>query len=122
MTTAQALALIETEKRRDRLIRRVCIIAWSVTFGIVLAFAGLTIPAFIQMLRMSMTGGMPWIAVVGTAWPLIASILMLSVLVATLSTVGVFLRFRTASLAEIQMRLAALEEMLAARGAPNDKS
>ena len=33
-----------------------------------------------------------------------------------LSTVGVFLRQRTASLSEIQLRLAALEEMLGARG------
>ena len=36
----------------------------------------------------------------------------LSLLVAVLSTVGVFLRFRTASLAEIQLRLAAVEQML----------
>ena len=37
---------------------------------------------------------------------------VLSVLIATLSTVGMFLRQRTASLAEIQLRLAALEELL----------
>ena len=37
----------------------------------------------------------------------------MSVLIATLATVAVFLRLRTASLSEIQLRLAALEEMLA---------
>jgi len=40
----------------------------------------------------------------------------LCLLIAALSTVGVFLRQRTASLAEIQLRLAALEDMLGARG------
>jgi len=34
------------------------------------------------------------------------------VLIATLSTIGIFLRLRTASLIEIQLRLAALEEIL----------
>jgi hypothetical protein len=34
--------------------------------------------------------------------------------VATLSTIGIFLRMRTATLSEIQLRLAALESMLAA--------
>ena len=33
--------------------------------------------------------------------------------IATLSTIAIFLRLRTSSLAEIQLRLAALEEMLA---------
>ena len=46
------------------------------------------------------------------ALPLITVLGVLSFLVAVLSTVGVFLRFRTASLAEIQTRLAAMEEML----------
>ena len=40
---------------------------------------------------------------------------MLSVLVATVSTIGVFIRMRTSSLHEIQLRLAALEDMLASR-------
>jgi hypothetical protein len=37
------------------------------------------------------------------------------VLVATLSTIGIFLRLRTASLTEIQLRLAALEDVLGAQ-------
>jgi hypothetical protein len=54
-------------------------------------------------------------AVFGSAMPLFIVLGFLSVLIATLSTVGVFLRLRTASLTEIQLRLAALEEMLRSR-------
>ena len=50
--------------------------------------------------------------VLALTMPLIAVTGVLSVLIATVSTVGVFLRLRTASLAEIQVRLAALEQML----------
>ena len=127
MTTAtspaseKAWALIEAEKRRDRFIRRVSIIAWSVTFAIVLLFVALTLPAFIEMFRGALAGNLPWITVVGTATPLISTLLILSILVATLSTVGVFLRFRSASLTEIQVRLAQLEDMLAAQSSPNDR-
>ena len=52
---------------------------------------------------------------VGAAIPFVTTIGMLSVLIATLSTVAVFLRLRTSSLAEIQLRLAALEDMLTAQ-------
>jgi hypothetical protein len=37
-------------------------------------------------------------------------------LIATVSTIGVFVRMRAASLHEIQLRLAALEDLLASRG------
>jgi uncharacterized membrane protein len=47
--------------------------------------------------------------------PFIIVLGVLSVLVGTLSTVGIFLRLRTASLVDIQLRLAALEDMLAGR-------
>ena len=44
--------------------------------------------------------------------PIVIVLMILSTLIATLSTVGIFLRLRTASLQEIQLRLAALEAML----------
>jgi len=60
--------------------------------------------------------------VAGMAMPLIGVLWTLSLLVSALTTVGVFLRLRTASLSEIQLRLAALEEMLTAQSdAPSDK-
>ena len=119
MTTAsspasqKAWAMIETEKRRDRFIRRVSIGAWSVTFAIVLVFVGLTLPGFFEMFNAARSGNLPWITVIGIVMPAVQALLILSVLVATLSTVGIFLRFRAASLTEIQVRLAALEDMLA---------
>jgi hypothetical protein len=46
--------------------------------------------------------------------PLLTVVGMLSALVATLSTIAIFLRLRTSSLSEIQLRLAALEDILSA--------
>ena len=90
---------IENERRRDRLIRRVSITAWSITFFFVAILAVLVC-----------------MQVVDAAMPLVIVLGLLSVLVATLSTIGIFLRLRTASLTEIQLRLAALEDMLGAQG------
>ncbi|HET8650890.1 MAG TPA: hypothetical protein VFL95_12670 [Gemmatimonadales bacterium] len=50
------------------------------------------------------------------AIPFLITLGVLSLLVATLSTIGIFLRLRTASLSEIQLRLAALENLLLERG------
>jgi hypothetical protein len=55
-------------------------------------------------------------SVAGVAMPFVGTLGMLSVLVATVSTIGVFIRMRTSSLHEIQLRLAALEDLLASRG------
>jgi hypothetical protein len=104
--------IIENEKRRDALIRRACIVAWSVTFGMVLLLAAVLSPAAVQMVRGAMSGDLPWITAAGTLFPLIDVLWKLSLLVATLTTVGVFLRLRSASLADIQLRLAALEQMI----------
>jgi hypothetical protein len=108
--------MIEKEKRRDRFIRRVSFTAWTVTFLIAVVFTVLVGAQVAQMAKAARVGAAPWSEVFGTALPLVIVLGFLSLLVATLSTVGIFLRLRTASLAEIQLRLAALEEMLAARG------
>jgi hypothetical protein len=50
--------------------------------------------------------------VLETMVPLIYVVGVLSFLVAVLSTIAVLLRFRTASLADIQARIAAIEHML----------
>ncbi len=47
--------------------------------------------------------------------PLVAVVGSISLLIAILATVGVFLRFCTASLSEIQLRMAALEERFLAQ-------
>ena len=44
--------------------------------------------------------------------PLLVVVGVTALLIAILSTIGMFVRIRTASLAEIQLRLAALEQVL----------
>jgi hypothetical protein len=106
-------SVIETEKRRDKLVRKVSVAAWSVTGGAVLVFGGVTAVQVWQIARHAAAGTVPWEIVFRSAIPFVAVIGTLSLLVAVLSTVGIFLRLRTASLSEIQMRLAGLEEMIA---------
>jgi len=106
-------SLIEQEKRRDRLVRRVSVTAWSVTGGAVLLFGGVTSVQVWRLMRHAAEGLVPWEIVFKVAMPFVAVIGILSLLIAVLSTVGIFLRLRTASLSEIQMRLAGLEEMIA---------
>jgi uncharacterized membrane protein len=114
-SSSRAWSLIEQEKRRDRFIRRVSIIAWSVTFLFALIFTVMIGGQVIEMVKANMAGILPFSTLVGMAMPLIIVLGFLSLLIATLSTVGIFLRLRTASLAEIQLRLASLEDMLASR-------
>ena len=111
-----AWALIEAERRRDRFARRLCVAAWGATFLLALLLAAMIAVPVVHMARLARVGAVPWMTAVGAAMPLMGALWTLSLLVAGLSTVGVFLRQRSASLAEIQLRLAALEEMLGARG------
>jgi hypothetical protein len=82
---------------------------------LLLLFAiALAVPV-LQMARAASAGAVPWATVVGIAMPFIGALWTLSLLVAALSTVAVFFRLRTASLAELQLRLAALEDLLRSR-------
>jgi hypothetical protein len=111
----EAWEFIEREKRIDRFIRRVSICAWGVALLIVAAFGVLTGIEMLEMMRGAAEGNLPWATVAASAIPFVVTVGGLSVLIATLSTVAVFLRLRTSSLAEIQLRLAALEDMLTAQ-------
>jgi uncharacterized BrkB/YihY/UPF0761 family membrane protein len=111
----EAWAMIEQEKRRDRFIRRVSVTAWTVTVIIALIFTIMMGANVAGAARAARVGAVSWSAVIEMAIPLIIVLGFLSLLVATLSTIGIFLRLRTASLAEIQLRLGALEDMLSAR-------
>ena len=111
---------IENEKRRDRFIKRVSVTAWATTFVLVAIMAVMVGFQVAQMARGAMVGAVPWISVIGIAMPMVIVLGLLSVLVAALSTIGIFLRMRTASLAEIQLRLAALEDMISRSARPSD--
>lgn len=113
--STEAWAIIEQERRRDRLIRRVSVIAWTTTLVILLFFAVIIGVQVAQTAKLSEAGAVAWTAVFWSAMPLVVVLGIISLLIATLSTIGIFLRLRTASLAEIQLRLAALEGMLTSR-------
>lgn len=108
-------AAIDEEKQRDRFIRRVCITAWGVTFVVMLVVCVLVGMLAARMMKSVAVGAAQWPDVVGVVMPCIIAFGVVALLVAALSTVGVFLRLRTTTLHEVQARLAALEEMLAAR-------
>ena len=107
-------SVIEIEKRRDRIMRRICIGAWAVTLLTVLVFAVIVGMQMAETMRRVAVGIVPRSEVMQSAMPLVIALGLLSLMVAT--TVGVFLRFRSASLTEIQLRLAALEDMIASSG------
>ena len=106
-------SVIEREKRRDKLVRRVSVAAWSVTGVAVMVFGAVTAVEVWAIARHAMVGAAPWGVVFRSTIPFVGVVGTLSLLIAVISTVGIFLRLRTASLSEIQMRLAGLEEMIA---------
>jgi TRAP-type C4-dicarboxylate transport system permease small subunit len=103
---------IKHEKRHDQFLRRVGIGAWSVTLAFVLLLGILVGTQVAEMWKGYAAGALPWISVVGVAMPFLIILALLSVLIATLATIGIFVRSRAATLNEIQLRLAALEEMI----------
>jgi hypothetical protein len=111
--SSSAWEAIENERKRDRTLRRVTVTAWTITVILVILMGVMVGTQVVQMARGALLGALPWMSVIGIAMPLVIVLGVLSVLVATLSTIGMFLRQRTASLTEIQLRLAALEGMLA---------
>lgn len=111
--TAPTWDAIAREKRLDKLVRTVCTAAWLVTFLITAGYAWLVWQQVAQVRKLVGVGALSDQAVLATATPLVIALGALALLIATLSTVGVFLRFRGATMQEIQLRLAALEAMLA---------
>ena len=120
-TSERVWAVIEREKRRDKLVRRVSVSAWAVTGGAVMFFGVVTGLEVWRTVRLAGQGLIRWAEVFASLMPVVVVIGVLSLLVATLSTVGIFLRLRTASLSEIQLRLAALEEMITSHLDLHDK-
>jgi uncharacterized membrane protein (DUF106 family) len=99
----------------NRALKSVSVVAWTIT-GILVLILGLITGLEVSVLmRRYYVGLVTRMDVVAAVMPFMIVLGVLSVLVGTLSTVGVFLRLRTASLVDIQLRLAALEDMLASR-------
>lgn len=104
--------MIDADKRRDRFVRRVSIGAWSVTLVVLMVFAGIVGGQVADTMRRVDVGVAPSGAVWEALLPLVAVVGAISLIVAVLATVGIFLRLRTASLNEIQLRLATLEQLV----------
>jgi hypothetical protein len=109
---ARALSRIEAEQRGDRLFRRLTIVGWSATGLVVLllvAFGIMQVRAAMQFVGGGAAGfGMA----VGGLVPVVLAVGAFCALAATLATIGLFIRMRSASMHEIQLRLAALEDLL----------
>ena len=113
---SSAWALVEEEKRRDRTLRRISIAAWAGTFLAVAVFAVIVAMRVSLMWGLASVGALDRRAVYEAATPVVLVVGVLTLLVAVLATVGIFLRLRTASLAEIRLRLSAIEAVLAGQG------
>ncbi len=114
--TARLLDRIEQDRAQERTLRRIAISAWVVIGVVLLGWIVLTIAQASQFASLLRTPGAAGYSVIaGVVMPLIIVTIGLAVLAGTLSTIGLFLRQRRATFDEIQLRLAALEELLTAR-------
>lgn len=105
-------AMIEKEKRRDLLIKRISRVAWGSTLLVLSIYLILTLQEYHKMLGLYRAGVVPYESLSQTFIPFLVVFGCLSLIVAILATVGMFLRLRTTSLLEIQQRLANLENMI----------
>ena len=103
--------LVQGEKKRDQKVVLLSKIAWSVTGIAVLMFGAIQFSHFLQYLELIALGTGSMDQLWAQLTPLVAVIGIIGLIIAILATVGIFLRLRTSSLHEIQVRLAALEQM-----------
>jgi hypothetical protein len=118
-TTDRTWALIDEEKRRDQSLRKIAKTAWIVAVTVVVVYGTVTAIQVWEMMQGFLGGMLPMSTAAAMATPFLISLGLLSVLVATVTTIGTFMRLRTTSLHEIQLRLAAIEEMIATRSERN---
>jgi len=105
--------LIEVERSRDLRLRRISTGAWAVTFAALLFTAvGIGFDVWRAMMA-HLNGRVGMDVVFREAMPFVWVAGGIALLVAVLSSAGVLLRLRAASLDEIRLRLAAVEQMLA---------
>ncbi len=97
---ADAWAAIDKEKRFDRFIRKAGITAWVVTVGLLILFGIGSAIAAIQMIKLAAAMDAPWTLLMRPVLPFLGALWTVCLLVATLATIGVFLRLRTSSLSD----------------------
>lgn len=104
--------MIDREKKKDVLIKRVSKIGWVGTVVMLLFFLTITLIDLSIMMERYDNGRVSRESVIDTVVPFAIVLGGLCLIIAILSTVGVFLRMRTTSLLEIQQRLTNLEQMV----------
>ncbi len=117
---SRAWSRIEAEQRGDRLFRRLTVVGWSATGLVVVLLVGFGIAQFRFAVQFASGGAAPLGALLGGLVPVILAVGAFCALGATLATIGLFLRMRSASLHEIQLRLAALEDLLTQSAQPRE--
>lgn len=111
--TTQILDRIAAEHRSDRTLRRFATAGWAATGLVVLALLVYVALHVRWMMQLAVIPGSNAVAMaLGGLIPVVLAIGAFCALAATLATVGVLLRMRTASLHDIQLRLATLEDLL----------
>jgi hypothetical protein len=93
----------------------VIVIAWGVVLLMLLIYAVLVLLDVSRAWELAEMGAMSASDVRMSVMPLVYAVGAISLVLATLSTIGAFLRSRTATLSEIQLRLAGLESILRAQ-------
>lgn len=109
---SRAWSRIEAEQRSDRLFRRLTIAGWSATGLVVLLLVSFGVIQLRAAMRFLEVGASNLGMVIGGTIPIVLAVGAFCALGATLATIGLFLRMRSASMHEIQLRLAALEDLL----------
>lgn len=108
----QVWTLIDREKKRDVMIKRISRVAWGATLVMLLVFLTFTLIDLSRQMDLYRSGIISQASVMSSVVPFAVILGSLSLIIAILSTVGVFLRLRTTSLLEVQQRLANLEQMI----------
>lgn len=109
---SRAWSRIEAEQRSDRLFRRLTIVGWSATGFVVLLLVAFGILQIRTAMQFFGGGAASFGAAVGGLVPVVLAVGAFCALAATLATIGLFIRMRSTSMHEIQLRLAALEDLL----------
>jgi uncharacterized RDD family membrane protein YckC len=109
---SRAWSRIEAEQRSDLLFRRLTMVGWIATGLVVMVLIAFGIAQLRFAMAMAGGGAAPLGAFLGGLVPVLLAVGAFCALGATLATIGLFLRMRSASLHEIQLRLAALEDLL----------
>jgi hypothetical protein len=110
--SGRAWEIIERERRRDILMKKASTAAWVITFVLAGIYALSVVAMAVTLARSFIARGLPMLDILTAVTPMVQSLGTLMLLLAVLGTLGLFLRFRTASVNELQLRLAALEDML----------